>query len=234
MKLKIHLFFVLFVITNCNAQVNKNDCVNNMSKKSRLFTNYTIYNINQINFDTLSIDMKGINDLKKIFKNPKIVKSISNIKSNPIFVDMVKNYAGLIDGDGINLEIYAKKYKGSDQYKIYLKNFIQIDSIANRILNYEDNNILSLSIFTLFEDYGDCYLYNSSYKGKFDNVTVTNSSMVMSVLKDFYYESIEYTTYEESLVGIQLYGMSEMICIPIVSDGKYICDIFITLCKGES
>ncbi len=216
----VSLFFANYAYTQ-----TKEDCKTNFYK-GRLISKYDIYEVEALNFDTLSIKYEEILRILDAFKDDKVITAINNIVINPIFSDLVNKYALSTEHDQFSLDLYANKFKDKDIYTDYIKNKNVLDSTTKRFITNK-NKILNISLYTNLDNYGDCYFYQMGYND-FNFKTVSNA-VITSVLYGI--ENPELN--KNRFVGIEVTETGKIIIIPLVSNGKYVCDIRLMLCPDN-
>ncbi|MFL9839295.1 hypothetical protein ABS768_17505 [Flavobacterium sp. ST-75] len=221
---KLIILLLLFWI-NKNYSQNKEDCKTSFYK-GKLISQYNIYEVKDLGFDTLSIKKNDIIRILKAYKDEKVIMAINNIVSNHIFLELVDKYALSFEHDEFSLDAYANKFIGEDIYSEYAKNKNVLDSVTKRLIT-DENQILNVSLYTNLEKFGDCYFYQMGYNN-FNFNTVSNS-VITSVLYDIDNSSLN----KKNLLGIEITTTGQVIIIPVVSEGKYVCDIRLMLCPSN-
>lgn len=188
---------------------------------------YKVYETGQAFKDTLALSLNDINAIVQIFRNESAVKAITGLKSNPIFKEMAAAYKGTYDAT--TLWDYAKQYKGVPGYKDYKQyrdNYGTFEYTVSRFFT-DYPEVLNISFYTYLEGYGDSYFYQRGYDG-FDFVRVSNPT-VESVL--FGWSNKKLAKYSNTHFGLEVRQTGDVITIPLVVNGEYLCDIRMMVCR---
>lgn len=173
-----------------------------------------------------SVDEKKIITLIREFNSEEIIKAISKIKNNSIFINLISKYAGTSQHDSLTLHAFSQQYKDSEDYKEYIENNNIIDHLITNTLK-KNPEILNISLYSHFEEYGDCFFYQKGYDDF--NFIMISSPIIISVLYGF--NEFEIKNYNHNLVGVELREIGQIITIPIVFKNDYICDVRIMICR---
>jgi hypothetical protein len=183
---------------------------------------YKIHEINNVDFDTISMSKNDLFAVVDAFNHKRILSDIKSIVDNPLFIEMVEKYSLTSDNDQYTLESYASEFKNDDYYNNYLISKKRIDSLALKLLE-NNSKIINISMYTNLGNLGDCYFYQRGYDN-FNHRRVSNS-LITSVLylKNYNKDNRKY-------IGIETTETGQIVILPLVSDGKYVCDIRLMLC----
>ncbi|WP_417351324.1 hypothetical protein [Flavobacterium alkalisoli] len=193
--------------------------------KGKVVNTYAIYPLNSLK-DTLLLNQSDITAITKLLEqNSDIIKRLSE---NDIFKEMAAKYARTDGYDSTTLHKYAEQYKGTARYNEYIDAYNDFNTIISKLFaDYQ--NLLHVSVYTNLPEYGDCYFYQRGYDGFY--IKHVSNPVIESVLYGITNSQIKKYSANPK-IGLEVRETGQIITIPIISIGTYLCDIRLIVCKG--